>query len=184
MMRRKAAAFTLLEVLAAVLILGLSFMILATGATQGLRAEGTAKRRLEASLLADTFLAGLEAQWSRGAAPPREPTEREAGPFVVRIDGIPLDLEALLAPAGGARPTRPGQSDPLALLTLTAGANNPLVEVTVEVAWSDGVDERSVIRRTYAIDSEIITAALEAAGVKASTATTGILDFSNVGGTP
>jgi prepilin-type N-terminal cleavage/methylation domain-containing protein len=49
-------AFTLLEVMAAVALLGILYTVLARVAIEGLRAEGESKRRLEASLLADARL--------------------------------------------------------------------------------------------------------------------------------
>ena len=45
--------FTLIEVLAAVALLGILYAVLARVAIEGLRAEGDSERRLEASLLAD-----------------------------------------------------------------------------------------------------------------------------------
>ena len=55
-MKRPTDGFTLLEVLAAVAILGIWFVVLASVGIQGLRAEGTNERRIRASLLADTIL--------------------------------------------------------------------------------------------------------------------------------
>ncbi len=59
---RSTPAFTLLEVLAAVAILGIVYVVLADVAMQGLFAEGRAKRRLEASLKADLHLSELEVE--------------------------------------------------------------------------------------------------------------------------
>ncbi len=55
-MRRAERGLTLLEVLAAVAVLGLLYTVLASAAVQGLRSEGESRRRLEASLLMDEQL--------------------------------------------------------------------------------------------------------------------------------
>ncbi len=58
--RRSRAGFTLLEVLGAVAILGISYAVLVTVAIQGARAIGESQRRLDASLIADVQLTEIE----------------------------------------------------------------------------------------------------------------------------
>ena len=53
---RRLQAFTMLEVLAAVSVLAIVYLVLANVAIEGLRAEGESMRRLEASLIADELL--------------------------------------------------------------------------------------------------------------------------------
>jgi hypothetical protein len=59
-MRRRRAAFTLIEVMGAVLVLGLLFTWLASVAMIGLRSEGTDHRRADAELVADLELSTIE----------------------------------------------------------------------------------------------------------------------------
>ena len=66
---RKKRGFTLLEVLAAVAILSIWFIVLMGSAIQGLRAEGVSKRRLEAAMIADRKLSELEAASLGGTVP-------------------------------------------------------------------------------------------------------------------
>jgi len=93
-MRRDArrAGFTLLEVLAAVAVLGLVYSVLATAAIQGLRAEGDAGRRFRASLLADQRITEVEAQVAAGQTPEIGETEARAEEFTVRTVVKALDL--------------------------------------------------------------------------------------------
>jgi prepilin-type N-terminal cleavage/methylation domain-containing protein len=92
--RRSArAGFTLLEVLAAVAVLGLVYSVLASAAIQGLRAEGDAGRRLRASLLADQRITEIEAQVAAGQTPEIGQTENQEDDFVIRTEVKPLDLQ-------------------------------------------------------------------------------------------
>jgi len=59
---RRGRGFTLLEVLAAVAILAVWFILIAGTAMQGLRAEGISRRRLEAAMIADQAMAELRQQ--------------------------------------------------------------------------------------------------------------------------
>jgi len=60
--RGEAGGFTLIEVVGAVAIVGIVFLVLSTATFRGIAAEGTAHRRLEASLVADDALAEVEIQ--------------------------------------------------------------------------------------------------------------------------
>jgi prepilin-type N-terminal cleavage/methylation domain-containing protein len=62
--------FTLLEVLAAVAILSIWFIVIAGTSVQGLRAEGESRRRLEAGQMADRILSATH----RRRAPPLPPS--------------------------------------------------------------------------------------------------------------
>ncbi len=69
------AGFSLIEVLGAVAILGVSYVMLATLAIQGMQITGESQRRLRASLLADELLAEYELAAAIGQ--PIEVTEDE-----------------------------------------------------------------------------------------------------------
>jgi prepilin-type N-terminal cleavage/methylation domain-containing protein len=179
--RRSSSGFTLLEVLAAVAILGIWYVILAAVAIQGLRAQGESYRRLEASFLADEAIADLEAGLTSGRAPKEDTQEYERDDYSIKIEVLPyaLDVPELEASTGDSR------SEPLELagagvtnLLGGAGASgeSPLRSVHVEVTWPEGNDERSVIRETYAFDLESVRpelAALEETLVEAAGEDTG-----------
>ena len=102
---KSRAAFTLLEVLAAAAVVGAAFTVLAQINIQGLRAEGTAMRRLEASLLADRVLSDMEAQLMMGVAPQVGRDEREMEGFWVfhRLMAVllPVAASGLVTVMGG-----------------------------------------------------------------------------------
>jgi prepilin-type N-terminal cleavage/methylation domain-containing protein len=157
----RQSGFTLLEVLGAVAILGLWYVVLASLAVNGLRAEGESNRRLHASLLADEIISGFEAQMMTGHAPPLANDESERGDFRVRIEVSPFELPPTLAPTEAAtgpnRRSRATQS----LLTSTPQAPGTLRTIRVEVAWQEGFEQRSVTRTTYAFDLEAARPLLE-----------------------
>jgi hypothetical protein len=102
--RRRAhrlGAFTLLEIMAAVLVLGLVYSVLAEAAIRGLRSEGVSRRRVEASLIADRWLADLETQVAVGQIPTSGSEEEEVDEFHVAVNVQPYDptpmLEAIAA---------------------------------------------------------------------------------------
>ncbi len=69
MPKRSERAFTLIEVLGAIALLGIVYPIIITWAGQGIRSEGNSRRRLEASLIADKRLADIEIAFINGTAP-------------------------------------------------------------------------------------------------------------------
>jgi prepilin-type N-terminal cleavage/methylation domain-containing protein len=157
---KSRAGFTLLEVMAAVAVLGFTVAVLARGAIQGMRYEGDASRRLAASLLADRALFELESALALGALPQLGHQEREeGGEFLLSLDVAPLDPAALgigalftrEPEAGGAAPSGPQAAVPELLL------------VTVQVVWTDGLVEQTVTRTTFAYDASQTAEALGAA---------------------
>ena len=164
-MRRadRSSGFTLLEVLAAVAVLGLVYSVLATAAIEGLRAEGDSGRRIRASLLADERIADIEAQVSMGQTPEIGTAETEEDEFVVRTEVSPLDpgiaetkaskrAKDRLDRAVGARP-KGGKAEAGTLLHPAGASNQPLLRrIDLEVAWNEGDSARSVRRTTYGID--------------------------------
>ena len=149
--RSRPSAFTLLEVLAAVAILGIVYIVLADVTMQGLFAEGRAKRRLEASLKADLHLSELEVQLEAGVVPPVGPlAELEEDGFrvtgEVRIFALPL-------------PPQPGEVPKEAGSTATASTLDALREIELNVSWEEAQEEQRVVRITYALDATAVPAA-------------------------
>lgn len=150
--RSPERGFTLFEVLAAVLVLALIYTWLASINMQGLRAEGTSRRRLEASLLADGALAGVEEQMALGLLPPIGTTEQEAGDFQILVTATPLDITPWLG-----EEALPPEEVSESLLTLpSTGAEPFLRRIDVSVRWMEGVDEFEVHRTTFAYDPEVL----------------------------
>jgi prepilin-type N-terminal cleavage/methylation domain-containing protein len=151
--RSRRVGFTLLEVMAAVAVLGLVYVVLARGAIQGLQIEGDAGRRLRASLLADRVLNDLEVELAAGEAPRMGETETSEEEFTVTVEVRPFDVSGLLPAAlqGGEAAARTG----LQLLQPSVRAGVPtLLTIAVRVAWIEGVSEREVTRNSFAFDAE------------------------------
>jgi prepilin-type N-terminal cleavage/methylation domain-containing protein len=157
--RRNQTGFTLVEVLGAVAILGLSYIMLATSAIQGLRIIGESQRRIEASLLADQLLAEIEIAIEIGQPVDEGFEEREEGPFSVdveildmaaeyeeeEIDDDPQDLLAFLSAEAN------GSFAPFRDVNLLLGY---LREVRITVRWRDAADELEVTRTAYVYDRQ------------------------------
>ena len=169
MPRSSAAAdgFTLLEVLAAVAILGIWYVMLAAAAIQGLQRQGESHRRLEASFVADDVIAEIEAALSGGTAPETGVDEFERGDFKVRVEVEPFALDV---PPPAAIPRDSGSRLALPNLVVVpnllggagpTGEPSPLRSVRVQVSWTEGHDERSVIRATYAFDLASVQSQLQ-----------------------
>ena len=140
--RRRRQGFTLLEVLAAVAILGIWFTVLASVAIQGQRSEGENERRMRATLLADRVLTSLELDFDDGVFP-EEDEELEEDEFVVAVESVALmevDLGAI----------DPGLVELLETDLAAFAADLRLVRV--DVTWTEGSVEESVSRIVYAWD--------------------------------
>lgn len=149
---RNERGLTLLEVMAAVAILGLVYTVLARAGTQGILSEGRSRDLLEASLLADATLSEIESELSYGYTPEPGVTEQEVDEFLVTVEvrtwEPPRELAELLAP-----PTlRPGESFPSVFGSGTPRDPGFVEEIAVRVSWFDGVGERSVERVTFGVD--------------------------------
>jgi prepilin-type N-terminal cleavage/methylation domain-containing protein len=142
--------FTLLEVLAAVAVLGILYVVLADVAIQGLRAEGRSRLRLEASLVADRRLSDLEIAIEAGGVPEFGATEDEEDLFRVATEVRPFAIP--LPPGIDADRAAPGE----ALASLR--------EIELTVTWLEGEDEQSVRRTTYAFDRAAVAEQLGGAG--------------------
>lgn len=150
---RRLAGFTLLEVMAAVLVLGLIYTVLAESAMHGLRSEGTNRRRGEASLLADRRLAELEATLPGGAPLSPGSTEEDVPPYHVTVEVAPLDLLAMLPPDPDAPEPSRNETPPASLLTTSPQGQSRIQQVTVTVAWDEAGQPFQVIRRTFTFDT-------------------------------
>lgn len=155
---RRATGMSLLEVLAAVALLGIVFTALSRSTALGVLTEGESRQLLEASLLADSELARIELALRAGELP-------EPGEFALEEDGFVVSVEefawsppdwlveerALRAPEDAAVSEVFGNG--------TDASPGMLREIQVRVSWSDGIRDRSVERVTFALDR---TSALEA----------------------
>lgn len=146
---RARRGFTLFEVMAAVIVLGLLYSLLASSAIGGLRAEGTSRRRLEASLLADQGLYELEGQILLGSLPEIGSSEEELDEYFVTVNVQPFDPTPFLPQETEERDAPTTRS----LLDPPANADESLLRILeVVVSWSEGLDEYRVVRTTFAYD--------------------------------
>jgi prepilin-type N-terminal cleavage/methylation domain-containing protein len=157
------AGFTLLEVLAAVAVLALTYSMLATAAMQGLRAEGDAGRRMRASMLADQRITEIEVQVAMGQAPDIGTQENQEEDFLVTTEVKPLDLviadtlaskraQDRLERAVGGRERGQGGA-PSLLEPAGSDKQSMLRRIDLTVAWAEGESEQIVTRSTFALDT-------------------------------
>ena len=151
-MRRPERGLTLLEVMAAVALLGILYTYLARATIQGVHTSGDSRQRMQASLLVDEELALLETGLAAGDAPLPGRREEQRDDFLVvtevtpfpRPESIPAPVPNPGAPVVGAPPSLfEGQS-----------ANDPglVWRIRIQVLWQDGPVERSVERATFGFD--------------------------------
>jgi prepilin-type N-terminal cleavage/methylation domain-containing protein len=180
MRNRSNTGFTLLEVLAAVAILAIAYTTLGSSGIQGLQQEGEARRRLEASLLADAAIAEIESAIEAGTTPPvgEEETENEGYRIQVSVAPFTLAVPESQQAAGGKRlgnaqsrlggersaeRVAPGNSliGPSAGGAGGGGGESPLRRIAVRVAWDEGFGERAALRTTFALDAEAAAETLQ-----------------------
>jgi prepilin-type N-terminal cleavage/methylation domain-containing protein len=154
-MTPRSRGFTLLEVMAAVAILGIVFSVLAETAIQGLRAEGRSARRMEASLLADQRLIDLEIELDAGTPPEEGRQESEEDDYFVVVEVRPFQLPQ---PPNPEAAVNPAGDEPI-----SEGLQS-LREIRITVSWLEGQSEMSVSRTTYGYDAEAFASALPVAG--------------------
>ena len=157
MKRQTERGFTLLEVLAAVAILGIWFGVLASMAIQGLRAEGENERRIRASLIADRYVMDVELGFDVGVFPEETAEEFEEDEFVIHLESLPI-TEVDLSEA-----VEPGEEDATLIALLEgdlAGLAPDLYSLRLSVRWSEGAAERAVHRTVYYWDDTVLMEAL------------------------
>jgi prepilin-type N-terminal cleavage/methylation domain-containing protein len=161
-MRSASAGFTLLEVLAAVAVIGVAFTSLAAWNIDGLRAESLARGRLEASIVADYVLAELEAELAAGVTPPVGRIEREQDGFAValEVEPLPLGLEPVPTTAGGPGTASTTPSGPTLLAAPGSRGDTPLRLVRITVAFGDPETGDRVVRETFAFDAASVSSLL------------------------
>lgn len=154
MKRRAELGLTLLEVMAAVALLGILYAYLAKAASQGILISGDSRWRLEASLVADEEMVALERQLLEGA--PLEPgsSEAEQDRFRITREIEPYSL-VLPEPAPEKAPGKAAAGESL------LGSGDPsdpgiLRRVKIRVIWFDGIDEQSLERVTFAYDASAV----------------------------
>ena len=147
MNRRDAAGFTLLEVMGAVVILGIVATSLMTASINSTRIAGDARDRLRASLLADSIVAEIESTaTSPGGAAAVDTGDREIDGYTVSVSVDPVDaasigLEGLVARERGEPEAAVLAGDP------RGGA--PLSRVRVIVKSPSGIETTRV---TFSFD--------------------------------
>jgi len=152
---RPVRGFTLLEVMAAVALLGILYTVLARVAIEGLRAEGESARRLEASLLADSEIADSFTTLEGGVVMPDVGhSEKAEGDFTVALDVALFQppLEWAVTESEGIRPPLLFAASPL-----IPGAQ-ALRTVQLTVSWLEGAEERHVSRSMILVDFERVSA--------------------------
>jgi prepilin-type N-terminal cleavage/methylation domain-containing protein len=165
---RSAPGFTLLEVMAAVALLGTVYTVLGGAGIQGLQHEGESRRRIQGSLIADAMLAELEASADAGQVAQPGKQERRQGDFTVEIEIAPLDLSVpddpnpLPEPPIGGKPANLPDALSASLLRSDGRTPSPLRRITVRVGWTEGWGDRSVVRTTYALDTQSVKSELDA----------------------
>ena len=160
---RRSEAFTLLEVLAAVAILAIWFLVIASTAIQGVRAEGLSRRRLEAALIADRRLLEIETSALDGSIPPNGTDEVEEADFDVVVSVNPFVLDDTV-PASRNDAADPPNLEPLLARDLGT-RNQDLRRVDVQVIWDEAGREQTVERTSFIFDLQSAVAAYDEAGI-------------------
>lgn len=153
--RPGAGGFTLFEVLAAVLILGVFYTVLADQAIRGLRSEGMDRRRAEAALIADIELVALETVIATGAPlePMREETEIDG--YSVLIEVLPEEVQALLPPPPIPDP-QDRREEELPSLLVDENGDSRFYRLFVDVSWEEAGARQQVQRRTWNLDRSVL----------------------------
>jgi prepilin-type N-terminal cleavage/methylation domain-containing protein len=163
MRRRSERAFTLIEVMAAVFMLGLFVAAISQLLTQARRNEGFARLQAQAAALADDAVATLEEGLVRGAAPALGSDEGGEAPWRVVTEVRAFDT-TLLAPTVAGEPERAAPAAASFLGAPSANASPPLLEIEVRVSWEGApVDDEtgepfSIRRRTFALNPTALEA--------------------------
>jgi prepilin-type N-terminal cleavage/methylation domain-containing protein len=143
--------FTLLEVMAAVLVLGLLYTVLARAAMLGLRSEGVDRRRADAEMIADREIAEIENDLEGGGELEDGAQEREEAPYKVSSNVEPFDVLARLP--GPLTKEIAQRTDPKAPSLLHDERGKSRIRLlSVVVEWDEAGRTASVERNTFAYD--------------------------------
>lgn len=145
---------TLLEVLAAVALLGIVYTALATKATQGVMSESDSLRRFHASLLADERLAEIETIAASKQTPDLGRTEEETEDGIFQVITEVTEWTVPVPPVPDGEKPRLAGIDSDDVLGGTSGGPGVLLQALVRVTWNNGVGERSIERVTFVLDQE------------------------------
>lgn len=169
-MRKSERGFTLFEVLGAVSLLAIVYMVLATVAFQGLRSEGKTQRTLRASLLADWELGEFEAKIDSGLIPELGITEgEEEDGLLVTWEVTPLVTPFLAE--GGEIPSDQEAAIFDAIFTPSLQGDPAFVQIQLKVSWIEAGQEVSVTRTTFAADQDAATEQVLQSGLITNVAT-------------
>lgn len=153
--RATLPGFTLLEVLAAVLVLGLIYTLLADATVRGVRSEGIDRRTAEASLIADQTLSDLEISHDEGIALELGRFEELREPFTVIVEVVPEDVlgmlpeEVLELPDSDEREAAP-------TLLADARGESRVQRLNVTVQWDEAGSPQRVERTTHFFDTSVL----------------------------
>lgn len=161
---RAKHGFTLLEVLAAVAILGLWYVVITHSSVLALYTEGENLRRLEAGAIADIRLAEIESVVQAVGISEIEDTDSEEGDYRVRVEVLPFSMGGAATAASAVDVQQP---DLRAMLTSEMlGAVMHLRTLRVAVGWLEPDGPRIVSRTSFAFDEEAYIAQLEEAATR------------------
>ncbi|MBW2240530.1 MAG: prepilin-type N-terminal cleavage/methylation domain-containing protein [Deltaproteobacteria bacterium] len=155
---RNRRGFTLLEVMVAIMALGIAMTLLTRAAIDGMRLEGDAYRRLGASRVANQLLADLESGMISGVVPEIGQRELEVDGYVVVVEANPVEPADL----GIDLDERDRDSGPLTALLGDdrQSTGPPLLEIQIVVRWQEGIYTQEVRRTTFSFDAASVASGL------------------------
>jgi prepilin-type N-terminal cleavage/methylation domain-containing protein len=157
-----APGFTLLEVMAAAVILSVVVLWLNSAVGQMNGYEGDSRRRVDAALFADRLLAELEQAAAQGGSIPLGTREAQEGMYQATIEVKPLD-PTLLEQAGAVPRVASGEPPPEIppagwLDSPAAQAEPPVVSATIIVTGTEGRFEAGVTRTSFFLNPAALKA--------------------------
>jgi len=157
----QAGGFTLIEVMAAVAVMAMAFIVLAQANIQGIMAEGSARQRLTAARLADRTMQELEIQLISGSLLLEVGIEQvEEPPFIIEteIAIFELDLPEVPNALGETSEDETGPDSAIQALETLSEREDILHWIQVRVIWGEGVFERAATRTTFGYDAALLHA--------------------------
>lgn len=152
------SGLTLVEVLAAVAVLGVGYVTVIQAGSEGLLREGETRRHLEASLIADQALFEIELDLDAGMMPESDAREVDGYEVVVEVSPVALAVP----PPERDAPVELPALDRDSLLGGSDPAQSPLRRIELSVAWQEGFGDRAVSRTTFAFDRSAALGVLDA----------------------